>query len=55
MEKLTYTHNAAAAKVLAAFYETPPLAYVQCILTEPEIKNFGYGRIRVGGKPIRFL
>ena len=29
MEKLTYTHNAAAAKVLAAFYETPPLAYVR--------------------------
>ena len=29
--------------------------HVQCILTEPEIKNFGYGRIRVGGKPIRFL
>ena len=29
MEKLTYTHNDAAAKVLAAFYETPPLAYVR--------------------------
>ena len=29
MEKLTYTHNAAAAKALAAFYETPPLAYVR--------------------------
>ena len=29
MEKLTYTHNDAAAKALAAFYETPPLAYVR--------------------------
>ena len=29
MEKLTYTHNDAAAKVLAAYYETPPLAYVR--------------------------
>ena len=29
LEKLTYTHNDAAAKVLAAFYETPPLAYVR--------------------------
>lgn len=27
--KLTYTHNDAAAKVLAAYYETPPLAYVR--------------------------
>ena len=29
MEKLTYTHNDAAAKALAVFYETPPLAYVR--------------------------
>ena len=29
MEKLTYTHNEAAAKALAAYYETPPLAYVR--------------------------
>ena len=29
MEKLTYTHNDAAAKVLASYYETPPLAYVR--------------------------
>ena len=29
MEKLTYTHNEAAAKVLASFYDTPPLAYVR--------------------------
>ena len=29
LEKLTYTHNDAAAKVLAAYYETPPLAYVR--------------------------
>lgn len=28
MEKLTYTHDEAAARVLATFYETPPLAYV---------------------------
>lgn len=28
MEKLTYTHNAEAAAVLAAYYVTPPLAYV---------------------------
>ena len=29
MEKLTYTHNEDAAKTLAAYYETPPLAYVR--------------------------
>lgn len=29
LEKLTYTHNEAAAKVLASFYDTPPLAYVR--------------------------
>ena len=29
MEKLTYTHNEDAAKALAAYYETPPLAYVR--------------------------
>ena len=29
MEKLTYTHNDAAAKALASYYETPPLAYVR--------------------------
>ena len=29
MKKLTYTHNEAAAKVLASFYDTPPLAYVR--------------------------
>ena len=29
MEKLTYTHNDAAAKVLASYYEPPPLAYVR--------------------------
>ena len=29
MEKLTYTHNDAAAKALAAYYETPPMAYVR--------------------------
>ena len=29
LEKLTYTHNEAAAKALAAYYETPPLAYVR--------------------------
>lgn len=28
LEKLTYTHDEAAARTLAAFYETPPLAYV---------------------------
>ena len=28
MERRNYTHNAAAAKTLAAFYETPPLAFV---------------------------
>ena len=29
MEKLTYTHDDAAAEALAAYYETPPLAYVR--------------------------
>ena len=29
MEKLIYTHNEEAAKTLAAYYETPPLAYVR--------------------------
>ena len=29
MEKLTYTHNEDATKALAAYYETPPLAYVR--------------------------
>lgn len=29
LEKLTYTHNDEAAKVLAAYYETPPLAFVR--------------------------
>ena len=29
MEKLTYTHNEDAAKTLAAYNETPPLAYVR--------------------------
>ena len=29
MKKLTYTHNEDAAKTLAAYYETPPLAYVR--------------------------
>ena len=29
LEKLTYTHNEDAAKTLAAYYETPPLAYVR--------------------------
>lgn len=29
MEKLTYTHNEDATKTLAAYYETPPLAYVR--------------------------
>ena len=28
METLTYSHNAQAAQILAAYYETPPLAYV---------------------------
>ena len=29
MEKLTYTHNADAAAVIAQTYDTPPLAYVR--------------------------
>lgn len=29
MEKLLYTHDEAAAKVLASYYETPPLAFVR--------------------------
>ena len=29
MEKLLYTHDEAAAKTLAAYYETPPLAFVR--------------------------
>lgn len=29
MEKLTYTHNADAAVVIAQTYDTPPLAYVR--------------------------
>ena len=29
LEKLTYIHNEAAAKTLAAYYETPPLAFVR--------------------------
>lgn len=29
MEKITYTHNESAARTLASFYETPPLAYVR--------------------------
>ena len=29
MEKLTYTHNADAAAVIAQAYDTPPLAYVR--------------------------
>ena len=29
MEKLLYTHDDAAAKTLAAYYETPPLAFVR--------------------------
>ena len=29
MEKLTYSHDSAAAETLAAYYETPPMAYVR--------------------------
>ncbi len=29
LEKLTYTHNADAAAVIAQTYDTPPLAYVR--------------------------
>ena len=29
MQKLSYTHDEAAARALAAYYETPPLAYVR--------------------------
>ena len=28
MEKTTYTHDAAAARTLAEYYDTPPMAYV---------------------------
>ena len=42
MEKLTYTHNDGAAKVLEAFYETPPLAYVRSYGCQQNVADSQY-------------
>ena len=39
LEKLTYTHNEAAAKVLASFYDTPPLAYVRSYRCQQNVND----------------
>ncbi len=57
MEKLTYTHNADAAAVIAQAYDTPPLAYVRSYGCQQNVNDgekirgvlmdIGYGRPRI--------
>ena len=42
MEKLTYTHNADAAAVIAQTYDTPPLAYVRSYGCQQNVNDGRY-------------